>query len=296
MNKVAFLSFDVEELSDALCLKTKEQKEKAPSAVDGQEKFLSLCQEMGLKANLFVLSSRLEKDLPFLKKAMGMGFEIGLHGYEHALAPNYSLEEFLELTRKGKTMAEKALGVSIKGYRAPGWALTKAEHDSLPGLGFRYSSSLSIGRKWAGFYPNPDLSDFTKNDEFVYERSGFYEFTLPTVKEGVYKDLPLGGGVLPRFFPMHDVLSFFKRRIQEGCPLVLNAHPFEFSSYKLPSDLGLPFHDDLYLRKGRKHWAERLKQIICLLKENGYTFFTFSEYLDSLAEQGASEAETKERK
>ena len=287
MAKVAFLSFDVEELSDALCLKTDAQKKAVPSAIDGEERFFSLCGELGVKGTLFVLSTRLERDLPFLKKAIASGFEIGFHGYEHVLAPNYSLERFLTLTEKGKKEVEERLGVSVKGYRAPGWALTDEEHDALPKLGFSYSSSFALGKKWASFYPAPDLSSFHKKGPFLYERDGFYEFTLPTVESGMFQGLPLGGGVLPRFFPLKEILSYFKKLIAEDCTLVLNAHPFEFSSYELPKDLGLSFHDDVYLRKGREHWAERLKAIVLLLKENGYEFRTFSEHLDSLKKKNA---------
>ena len=157
MERIAFLTLDVEDLKDSLCFKKGERKENLPSAMDGAKAFLSLCKENGIKATLFVLASRLEEDLPLLQEALSLGFEIGIHGYEHVMVTDYSLEEFKAITKKAKDEVEAKLGIEVKGYRAPGWAISEEEHSSLASLGFAYSSSLCFTKSWASFVAPPKL-------------------------------------------------------------------------------------------------------------------------------------------
>ena len=279
MDKVAFLSLDVEDLRDSLCFDGGKNKDGLPSAMDGARAFLSLCEEEGVKATLFVLASRLKEDLPFLKEAVSLGYEIGIHGYEHVLPTSYPLEEFLALAGKAKKMAEEALGVEVKGYRAPGWSLSEEEHSSLPSLGFSYSSSLCFTKEWASFSPAPKLEGYEEIAPNLFRKEGFYEFALPTVLRGPFSRLALGGGVVPRFFPEREVSSYIKEHAKKGSPFVLNAHPFELSSYSWKDRHDLGVLDNLYLGKGRKNWGKRLKAYIGILKKNGYRFLTFQEFL-----------------
>lgn len=281
MGKEAFLSFDVEELSDSLCFGQGSRTKDLPSAMDGMEVFFSLCEKLSVKATLFVLASRVDECLPFLKRALDEGFEIAFHGYEHVLASSYPLEEFKRKTLEGKGEIERKLGVTIRGYRAPGWAITQEEYQALPELGFSYSSSLCYGKEWACFLPPPKLEGYRKEDGFLYRGDSFCEFALPTVPKGPFRGLALGGGVVPRLFPFRDTLSYLKTRIENGDAIVLNAHPFEFSRFRLPKGLGLHFYDRLYLEKGKASWAKRLEGMILLLKKEGYVFDTFSSFLRS---------------
>ena len=279
MEKIAFLTLDVEDLKDSLCFKKNTPKEELPSAMDGAKVFLSLCKENDIKATLFVLSSRLEEDLPLLQEALSLGFEIGLHGYEHALATDYSLEEFMALTKKAKEEVEKRLGVTVKGYRAPGWALSEEEHSSLASLGFAYSSSLCFTKSWASFVTPPKLEGYQKLAPYLYRYKGFYEFALPTVSSGPFSGLPLGGGVVPRLFPLFEVSAYMKEHAKKGDLFILNTHPFEFSSYLWKHHPELRIRDNVYLNDGRKDWKKRLNRYIAIFKKQGYRFLTFEEYL-----------------
>ena len=278
-SKIAFLSFDLEDISDALCFKDERTKASLPCGMDGAEAFLSFCRKNEIKATIFALANRLEKDLPFLKRALQEGHEIGLHGYEHVLATSYSLEEFVSLTKKGKKTLEDALGINVRGYRAPGWAINQDEYDALKGIGFSYSSSVYLGKSWAMFSSPPSLGKAGK-EGYRYHFDGFDEFTLPVIKKGPFKGLLLGGGVVPRFFPEIDVKRELLSQLQEEPYFVLNSHPFEFSSVKIPYQKNLHYHDNLYLRGGKKHWEERLGKIVSCLKENGYRFMRFDQALE----------------
>ena len=281
MEKVAFLTLDVEDLKDSLCFREGDDKENLPSAMDGVKIFFALCKENGIKATLFVLASRLGEDLPLLQEAVSLGFEIGIHGYEHVMATNYSLEEFKSLTKKAKDEVEKKLGVAVKGYRAPGWAISEEEHASLSFLGFEYSSSLCFTKNWASFVVPPKLENYQKLALYLYRYKGFYEFALPTVSSGPFSGLPLGGGVVPRLFPLLEVSSYMKEHAKKGDPFILNAHPFEFSSYLWKYHPELRARDNIYLNDGRKNWKKRLARYIEIFKNQGYLFMTFEEYLKS---------------
>ncbi len=281
MEKVAFLTLDVEDLKDSLCFQKKEGKEALPSAMDGVDAFFALCEENDVKATLFVLASRLEEDLPLLQKAISLGFEIGVHGYEHVMATRYSLEEFKSLTKKAKDEVEGKLGISVKGYRAPGWAISEEEHASLSSLGFEYSSSLCFAKSWASFSLPPKLAGYQELAPFIYRNKGFTEFALPTVSSGPFSGLPLGGGVVPRLFPLFEVSAYMKEHAKKGDPFVLNAHPFEFSSYLWKRHPDLRIRDNIYLNDGRKTWKKRLGRYIKIFKEHGYSFMTFEECLEN---------------
>ncbi len=279
MEKVAFLTLDVEDLKDSLCFQDEEEKETLPSAMDGVKTFFALCKENDIKATLFVLSSRLEEDLPLLQEAVSLGFEIGIHGNEHVMVTSYSLEEFKSLTKKAKEEVEKKLGIAVKGYRAPGWAISEEEHDSLASLGFEYSSSLCFAKRWASFALPPKLENYQQLAPYLYRYKGFTEFALPTVSSGPFSGLPLGGGVIPRLFPLFEVSAYMKEHAKRGDPFILNAHPFEFSSYLWKYHPELRVRDNIYLNDGRKNWKKRLAHYIGIFKKQGYRFMTFEEYL-----------------
>ncbi len=279
MEKVAFLTLDVEDLKDSLCFQDEEEKETLPSAMDGVKTFFALCKENDIKATLFVLSSRLEEDLPLLQEAVSLGFEIGIHGNEHVMVTSYSLEEFKSLTKKAKEEVEKKLGIAVKGYRAPGWAISEEEHDSLASLGFEYSSSLCFAKRWASFSLPPKLENYQQLAPYLYRYKGFTEFALPTVSSGPFSGLPLGGGVIPRLFPLFEVSAYMKEHAKRGDPFILNAHPFEFSSYLWKYHPELRVRDNIYLNDGRKNWKKRLAHYIGIFKKQGYRFMTFEEYL-----------------
>ncbi len=279
MEKIAFLTLDVEDLKNSLCFKEEKDKEGLPSAMDGANVFLSLCEENGVKGTLFVLASRLEEDLPLLQRALSMGFEIGLHGYEHVIPTNYSLEEFKYLTKKAKEEAEEKLGIEIKGYRAPGWAISEEQHASLVSIGFKYSSSVCFTKSWASFANPPKLESYEEIAPCIYRYKGFTEFALPTVLRGPFAGLALGGGVIPRLFPLFEASSYMKEHARKGDPFILNAHPFEFSSYLWKYRPELRIRDNIYLNDGRKDWKKRLAHYIAIFKKQGYRFLTFEQYL-----------------
>ncbi len=277
MDKFAFLTLDLEDLKDSLCFK--KSRDGLPSAMDGARVFFSLCEEEGIKGVIFVLANRLEEDLPLLKEAVSKGFEIALHGYEHVLATSYSLEEFISLTKKAKKEVEQALGIEIKGYRAPGWALSEEEHASLRELGFAYSSSVCFTKDWASFSTPLKLDGYAEILPNIYGYKGFYEFALPRVTGGPFAGLSLGGGAIPRLFPRFEVSEYMRKSAKSGGSFILNTHPFEFASYPWSYDSSLRLCDNLYLGSGRKAWKKRLKRYIAIFKKRGYRFLTFSECL-----------------
>lgn len=286
-SKIAILSFDLEDISDALCFQNKKDTDSLPSGMDGADAFLRFCQKHQIKATIFALANRLDKDLPFLERALSEGHEIGLHGYEHVLATSYSLQEFLALTEKGKKALEESLKTEVHGYRAPGWAINQEEYSRLKDLGFRYSSSLCFGKKWAMFSAPPSLEGAEK-EGYRYHMNGFDEFSLPTIKKGPFKGLMLGGGVVPRFFPISDIEKEILAQAEEEPYFVLNVHPFELSKARIPYQTRLFCHDNLYLRKGRKHWEERLGVYVDVLKSSGYAFMTFRQALSESEEKPSS--------
>ena len=97
MDKVAFISMDVESFYDTGCVKGKKVvvDEKFNCAKEIR-KFVNFLGKYGIKATFFVTVSFIKEAKEELLYAIEKGHEIGLHCYNHEKVNKYSIEEFEE--------------------------------------------------------------------------------------------------------------------------------------------------------------------------------------------------------
>lgn len=280
MKKLATFSMDVEDFSDAYCLRKKDHKD-YPSMMDGMSRFLDLLDEHHIKGTFFVLACRLEEDKPLLLEAAKRGHHIGMHGYFHVLPVKETLEEFCDHLSKGKKLIEKELGVEVIGFRAPGFALRSDELAALPSLGFKYDAS-EMDYKVSTYGASMDTSGFNKVSEGVYVKDGFYEMKMSKSISHPLYGMPISGGGYLRMPPKHFVDRVLKKAIHNGSFYSFYAHPFELSEVKTPKVGYLGPLNTIYLNR-RKHFYRLLVELIELLKSEGYSFTSYEQIVKDLS-------------
>jgi len=107
-------------------------------------RFLDLLAEFGQRITVFIVGqdAALEKNGPALRSIAAAGHEIGNHSFRHEpwLGRYSRLEVEAEITSAGEAIAA-ATGVQPKGFRGPGFALSRDTLDVLAGAGYRYDCS-----------------------------------------------------------------------------------------------------------------------------------------------------------
>lgn len=80
---------------------------------------------------------------PALEKVLEAGFEIGSHSHRHDYALSRAPPEVIEADLRAADAALRAAtGVTVRGFRAPGYTLSSSLLRVLEGLGYAYDSSV----------------------------------------------------------------------------------------------------------------------------------------------------------
>ena len=107
-------------------------------------RFAELCQRIGAPGTLFVISRDLCGPASNrLGELMAQGFEIASHSHNHA----YDLirgdaAALTKEVRRSREALRMELGIEVRGFRAPGYAVTSALLDVLQAESFVYDSSV----------------------------------------------------------------------------------------------------------------------------------------------------------
>lgn len=278
IKKKACFSMDVEDFSDIYCLRHKDTS-KCPSMMDGFSRFLDLLDKYQIKATFFVLANRLSLDHDILMEAIKRGHHIGLHGYEHCLPSDQSYEDFVAKTKKAKAMIEKDLGITIHGYRAPGFSLTQKQMNALPALGFSYDASEQ-DYPLTTYGSAIDTSSFKTVEESVLRKGDFFEIKMPNSIGHPLYGMPIGGGGYLRLPPAHFVKRVVGKTLKAKHFFAFYCHPFEISEKPTPK-VGYMGPLNLMYVKRRKHYFSLIENLICLLKDDGYSFTTYEDIVKS---------------
>ena len=196
----------------------------------GITSLLTLLDDFGIKATLFVIASDLDNPLKqaLLKKAVAHGHEIACHSYTHRKLTSLSDEEQINEISASREYISKVLGVPVDGFRAPYFDVNTDILLRIAEAGYKYDSSL---------FPGKTISDGGRRVETgqkparVWEDHPLIELPLPA-----YSPLP---------FPFHASYSlvfgtwYFRlgmHRYRQTCmPLVLLFHLTDLAA-PLPSE------------------------------------------------------------
>jgi polysaccharide deacetylase family protein (PEP-CTERM system associated) len=190
------------------------------------ERLLTLFESADVRATFFVLGWVADRFPRLIRDIHAAGHEIASHSYDHGLVYEKTPEEFRKDLQRARTAIEMAVGVTVRGYRAPSYSVTER---SLWALDVLISEQYEFD---ASIYP-------VRHDRYgiprwprhiqLLKRSGGDLWELPgstVARLGV--NLPMGGGGYFRLLPYWWTQAGITRlNAQEHRPAVFYLHPWE---------------------------------------------------------------------
>ena len=273
-NKIAVFSIDVEEWYHLEYFKNSET-DKSKSVMDGLHTFIKIVNKHNIKASFFIVGELIQSLKKTIIKLDKDGHDIGLHSYFHKRPIVQNINEFIKDTEDTVLEMKSILPNNSFGYRSPCFAIDRQRLDEIIKLGLQYDAS-KINQKEHPLYVNLDLDGFEKQERDFCKKDSFKVFEVSTINFlGV--NIPIAGGGYLRIIPWPLYIWLLKKYLKRSNFINFFIHPFELSNanFDLPDNTS-PTTKLRYNYK-RNKVEKRLNRIIELLKENGYSFKTFSQ-------------------
>ncbi|MBS1938443.1 MAG: polysaccharide deacetylase family protein [Bacteroidetes bacterium] len=197
-----------------------------PSRVEASfRSMLDVFAEKRVRTTLFFLAWVAERYPHLVREALAGGHEVASHGYAHQLVYTQDRATFLADITKAKDIIEQAAGTAVRGYRAPGFSVTKATpwfFDAVAEAGHAYDSSIFPGERGHGGLPGAKAVPHI----VPTEHGRLVEFPISLASMCGKPMYFFGGGYL-RFFPYSLIRSKAKAVLAEQRPVVFYLHPRE---------------------------------------------------------------------
>ena len=273
-NKIAVFSIDVEEWYHLEYFKNS-KTDKKKSVMDGLHTFIKIVDKHNIKASFFIVGELIQTLKKTIKNLDIEGHDIGLHSYFHKRPVVQNINEFIKDTKDTISEMKSILPNNSFGYRSPCFAIDRERLDEVIKLGIQYDAS-KITQKEHPLYVNLDLDGFEKQERDIYKKDFFKVFEVSTIKFlGV--NIPIAGGGYLRIIPWPIYIWLLKKYLKESTFINFFIHPFELSSMNFDLPENTPYLTKFRYNYKRNKVEKRLNRIIELLKENDYTFKTFSQ-------------------
>lgn len=279
--KYAVLSMDVEDWFQLDYFQNK-QLSNSFSMLDGFTNYLEILNQQKIKTTFFILSGlskSLKKQIIYADKC---GHEIACHGKNHTRPMTMTVQDFERELREAKDTLEDLIGKEVVGYRAPCYSIDNARYEILKQLGFKYSSSrMDIPSH--PLYGSLDLRGYNQPKKGIYEKDGFYEFSLSTKK--FYRGtIAVSGGGWIRIFPWECFMKpMIKSYLRDSELYTMYIHPFELSRKQMPRVNNVSILTNIRARRGLGKVQLKVKLLIDMLRSNDFQFGTFYSLIDHLS-------------
>lgn len=201
---------------------------------------LGILDEYKVKATFFILGWVAEKYPQLILRIVEQGHKVASHGYLHQRITLQDRKTFRQDIRRSKGILEDQIGMTVLGYRAPSYSITRQTDwafDELLEAGFQYDSSIfPIKHDFYGISDWPRFSGYAvkKEKHWIASQSpqdgekAIREIPITTLRMG-QRNLPIAGGGYFRLLP-YNVTRWGLERInqREQQPFVFYLHPWEF--------------------------------------------------------------------
>src|SRR4051812_48633975 len=220
---------------------------------------LDTLTEFGAHATFFVVGEIAQSNPQLVRDIAAAGHEIGCHSRDHRRVHRFTPEAFRDDVRRAIDALAQAAGVSVVGFRAPTFSVTRETGwaiDVLAEEGVRYDSSVFPVRH--DRYGVPDAPRFPYRVRGA--RRELLEFPPATFGLGPV-NLPAAGGGYFRLFPpavMRAAVSQAERHPAGAA--VLYFHPWEFDPGQPRLPLGRAGRFRTYV--GISRARARLRQLL----------------------------------
>lgn len=189
------------------------------------EKLLTLFDSLSVKATFFWLGWLAERHKNLVLKCQNAGHEIASHGYAHILPYEVSEKAFRQDITRAKAFLEDTTGEAVRGFRAPGFGITKDASwvfDVIEKSGYQYDSSVFPASRGHG-----GISDSPLGIYFVETRGG-HLLEIPTsAVETFGRRMSLFGGGYLRLANRLMIKWGIDKLQAAGRPLIVYVHPRE---------------------------------------------------------------------
>jgi len=227
----------------------------APERVEANtERLLELLAASGARATFFFLGEVAVRFPQLVRRVAAAGHEVGSHGYAHRHLSERLWREFRDDVARSLATLQDMLGMPVRGFRAPYFAIKAGVRwpiELLGELGLHYDSSiLAIDRL-------PGLELVCPRSPYRHD-NGLWEVPVAVVQLLHFWHLPAASGAGLRLIPpglLTRSLARFERDVGAG---VFYLHPWEID----PDSPTGPGRGRWLLRLGRARLAERLDGLL----------------------------------
>jgi polysaccharide deacetylase family protein (PEP-CTERM system associated) len=189
------------------------------------EKFLTLLESLSVKVTFFWLGWVAERHKCLVRECQQAGHEIASHGYAHVLAYEVGMKAFRQDITRAKAIIEDTIGGPVRGFRAPGFGITKNApwaFDVIKETGYEYDSSVFPAPRGHG-----GISDSPIEPYFIEAGGGhLLEIPLSVVEILGHRMSFFGGGYL-RLANKRMIKWGIEKLHTAGQPLIVYIHPRE---------------------------------------------------------------------
>ena len=186
---------------------------------------LELLDACNVKATLFTLGWVAQHFPRLMREAADRGHEVASHGYAHQVVHGLSAAQFRDDIRRAKAALEDATGRPVRGYRAPGFSITRETpwaFDEIVAAGYSFDSSVFPAPHGHGGMP-----DVSRHPWVVRSASGpLVEFPISVAATPLGPQCFFGGGYL-RLFPLGLVMRMAEQVRKDGRSVIWYIHPRE---------------------------------------------------------------------
>lgn len=232
-------------------------KEGMEVSVYGTNRILDCLKQNGVKATFFCTGNFAKHAPEVVQRIMDEGHEVACHGVDHWRPKATDVAE-------SKRIVEAVTGRTVNGYRQP--RMFPVSDSEIERMGYKYNSSL--------------------NPAFIPGR--YMHLTCPRtyfMKGGV---MQIPASVTPWIrFPLfwlalHNLPEslyhmMVRRVLAHDGYFVTYFHPWEFYKLKEHPEFKMPF---IIKNHSGEELFHRLDRLIKMLKQKGYPFLTFSEFVN----------------
>lgn len=267
MDKVAFLTMDVESYFDTTCIQNKGLNiDPRYSCAQEVKTFLDFLNKHHIKGTFFVNANFVKEAKPYLLEAIKDGHEIGLHCLKHESYKNSSPEKFEKELVEALRIIKDELGVTPVGYRFPCFEYNNKLYKVLKKLGFIYDSSV-IG----------PVKSKKKFKDTIYLKEDLVEFS-PNYIKYLLADVRLSGGSIHRVLQSKRFNQVFDKYLANHNSYLLYLHPFELYKEELPIPKNVFSWQKQYLNKNRDKFLDILENLLSKLLSNGFEISNMKDY------------------
>lgn len=228
--------------------------------VENTLQILHLLKKHETFATFFIVGTVAERHPELVRFIIEDGHEVASHSYWHKPLLKLSMEEIEQDVKASSELLKALSGNSIIGYRAMGFSIPEDEpqfYQLLIKYGFLYDSSRKI---------NVELPCHTIQKHNLYN-------VYPSILTVLGKSVVFSGGTYFRLLPNILIEKGFEKYKDQGQPVMLYVHPWEFN--KEQPKRNVPLLQKIL--QSPMTFTTKIK-LECLLDR--YRFVSIQDYLD----------------